>query len=185
MDDEGIIALFFSRSEQALSETRNRYGRMIRRIAGNLLPSAEDVEECENDTYLGLWNAIPPEHPDPFAAYIARIARNNALSRRRYTAAEKRRGDAYALSLEELEEILPSSSPEDLVSSRELGRSIDRFLSSVNSDARVLFLRRYWFGDSVQTLAKEFGIGENAVSARLSRLRKRLKTFLEQEGFTV
>lgn len=185
MDDSGIINLFFLRDQAAICAVQERYGSLVRRIAAKLLPKAEDAEECESDTYWGLWNAIPPERPDPLAAFIARIARNTALNRRRRDGAEKRQGDSFALSMEELSDILPSEPLEEHVSARELGQAIDRFLSEEEKDNRKLFVRRYWFGESVKELAEETEMGENAVSARLSRMRKRLKAYLEEEGFCV
>lgn len=185
MDDNGIISLFFLRDQTAIAAVQQRYGAFVRRIARNLLPLKEDVDECESDTYLGLWNAIPPEKPNPLAAFIARITRNTALNRRRRDLAEKRKGDTFSLSMEELSDILPSETLEDQFSARELGQAIDRFLRDEDMESRKLFLRRYWFGESVRTLAKETGLGENAVSARLSRMRKRLKKHLIKEGFSV
>ncbi len=185
MDDSGIINLFFLRDQTAISAVQERYGSLVRRIAAKLLPRTEDAEECESDTYLGLWNAIPPERPDPLAAFIARVARNTALNRRRRNGAEKRQGDSFALSMEELSEVLPSATLEEQVSARELGQAIDRFLSEEEKDNRKLFIRRYWFGESVRELAEETELGENAVSARLSRMRRRLRSYLEEEGFDV
>lgn len=185
MDDSGIIRLFFLRDQSAIAAVQERYGALVRRIAGNLLPRSEDAEECESDTYWGLWNAIPPEKPDPLAAFIARVARNTALNRRRRDGAEKRRGDRFSLSMEELSDILPSDSLEEQLSARELGCVIDRFLAGESRENRRLFLRRYWFGESVAALAAEVGMGENAVSARLSRMRKRLRVHLEEEGFPI
>lgn len=183
MDDNSIISLFFLRDQAAIAAVQERYGSLVRRIAAHILPRTEDAEECESDTYLGLWNAIPPERPDPLAAFIARITRNTALNRRRHDGAEKRQGDSFALSMEELSDILPSETLEEQVSARELGQAISSFLAEEEKENRKLFLRRYWFGESVKDLAEETEMGENAVSARLSRMRKRLKAYLEEEGF--
>ena len=173
MDDQQIISLFFQRDQGAISAVETQYGGLVRRIGRNILQQEEDVAECESDTYWGLWNAIPPEKPNPLAAFIAKIARNIALNcRRRHLA-------------EELGGILCAPSVEEQFSAAELGRAIDRFLQEEDTESRKLFLRRYWFGESVSTLAEELGIGENAVSARLSRIRKRLKKYLIKEGFTV
>ena len=184
MDDHQIISLFFQRDQGAISAVETQYGGLVRRIGRNILQQEEDVAECESDTYLGLWNAIPPEKPNPLAAFIAKIARNIALNCRRRRLAEKRRSDSFGVSMEELEDILAAPSVEEQFSAAELGRSIDRFLQNEDIENRKLFLRRYWFGESVGTLAEELNIGENAVSARLSRIRKRLKKHLIKEGFT-
>ena len=185
MDDSQIISLFFLRDQQAITAVQEQYGALVRRIGRNVLCREEDVAECESDTYLGLWNVIPPEKPNPLAAFIAKIARNIALNRRRHEMAEKRRGDSFGVSMEELGDILPAASVEEQFSAAELGRAINTFLLQEDTESRKLFLRRYWFGDSVSSLASEMGMGENAVSARLSRMRKRLKMYLTKEGFTV
>ena len=185
MDDSQIISLFFLRDQGAITAVQEQYGALVRRVSRNVLLVEDDVAECESDTYMGLWNAIPPEKPNPLAAFIVKIARNIALNRRRRDLAEKRRGDSFGVSMEELGDILAAPSVEEQFSAAELGRAIDRFLQAEDAESRKLFLRRYWFGDSVGDLARELGIGENAVSARLSRIRKRLKKFLLKEGFTV
>ena len=185
MDDSQIISLFFLRDQGAISAVEEQYGALVRRIGRNILPQEEDVAECESDTYLGLWNTIPPEKPNPLAAFIAKIARNTALNYRRRHMAEKRRSDSFGISMEELGDILAAPSVEEQFSAAELGRAIDGFLQNEDTESRKLFLRRYWFGESVGALAEELNMGENAVSARLSRIRKRLKKFLLKEGFTV
>ena len=148
----------------------------------NILGNPQDAEEAVNDTYMALWNAIPPERPDPLAGYVHRTGRNVALKKYRHRAAQKR-STQYEVSLKELSDILPGPSIEELLDARELGQAIDRFLDTISKENRVLFLRRYWFGDSVKHLAKATGMSENTVSVRLSRLRSQLKVYLaEKEG---
>lgn len=183
MEDERIIALFFARSEQAVAALAAKYERLIYQIAHNILGQPEDARECVNDTYLGVWNAIPPARPDPLTAFVCRIARNTALKRRRARAAAKRDG-GWERSLDELAEAIPAPSAEEDWSAAELGRAVDRFLDTLDRESRVLFVRRYWFGDPVRQLAALTGRTENNVSVRLSRLRGRLRTYLEQEGFS-
>lgn len=185
MEDEAIIALYFDRDERAIGETKTKYGRLILSVAARLLSSEEDREECESDSYLALWNTIPPTNPDPFVAYISKIVRNIAISARRRLSADKRQGDTYAASLDELAEIISAPAMEEQFSAAELGRAIDRFLAEAGKENRVLFLRRYYFGESVTELAAEMKMNENAVSARLSRMRKQLSAYLIKEGFTV
>lgn len=184
MEDAQIIALFWSRSETAIGQLAAKYGKLIFQIAHNILANREDAEECANDTYLGAWNAIPPRRPDPLAAFVCRITRNTALNRRRANRAQKR-GPLPDLPLAELEDCLPGPSMEEVCSARELGRAIDAFLDTLDPENRAIFLRRYWFSDPVGTIAAELGLRENTVSVRLSRLRGRLKTYLEKEGVTV
>ena len=183
MDDKKILELLWNRAEAALDALARKFGRRLLHTAMNILGNPQDAEEAVNDTYLALWNAIPPEKPDPLAGYVHRTGRNVALKKHRHRAAQKRCSQ-YDASLEELSGILAGPSLEELFDARELGRAIDRFLDTVSKENRILFLRRYWFGDSVKDLAKAFGMSENTVSVRLSRLRTQLKIYLtDQEGF--
>lgn len=182
MDDRKILTLFGCRAEQALTVLDQKYGMLLQSIAKNILPDPRDVQECVNDTYWAVWNRIPPENPDPLSAYICRIARNIALKRRRDDRAQKRFSE-YDLSLDELAACLAGPSLETQLDARELGRAIDAFLDTVAKENRILFLRRYWFGDSVQEIASSMGIRENSVSVRLHRTRNQLKAYLIQEGY--
>lgn len=180
MEDQEIIALFISRSEQAVAELDGKYGSLLHRISGNILHSDEDAAECVNDAYLGVWNAIPPSRPNPLCAFVCRIVRNLSLKKYRERTAQKR---GPVLPLEELANCIPVASAEETVSARELGRAIRRFLDGLEPESRVLFLRRYWFSDPVKDIAAQLGISENAVSARLRRLRIRLQQYLQKEGY--
>ncbi len=182
MEDKKIIQLLFSRAEHAVSELSSRFGRQLSRIAYNILENQFDAEECINDTYLALWNAIPPASPDPLAPYVYRTGRNIALKKLYRNTAQKRDG-RYDLSLNELNECLPGDDMEQLIDAREVGRAIDRFLSKSSEENRYIFLRRYWFGDSVKDIAEVLHMRENAVSVRLNRLRNSLKDYLQKEGF--
>ncbi len=183
MEDKKILELLWNRVEAALDAIAKKFGKRLLYTAMNILGNPQDAEEAVNDTYMALWNAIPPERPDPFAGYVHRTGRNVALNKCRYLSAEKRNSQ-YDVSLDELAGVLPGPSFEELMDARELGRAIDRFLDTVSRENRILFLRRYWFGDSVRHLAKAMGMTENTVSARLSRLRSQLRQYLtDREGF--
>lgn len=182
MEDRKLIALFFERSEQAITALTLRFGNRLYATAYNILNSREDAEEAVSDTYLALWNAIPPEKPDPLEGYVYRTGRNVALKKLRFLRAQKR-SSQYDISLDELSTVLSSGNLEDSIDARELGLAIDRFLTTLPKQSRILFLRRYWFGDSVKQLSKEFSMSENTVSVRLSRIRTQLKTYLTKEGF--
>lgn len=182
MEDKQIIALLCRRAEQALAALEQKYGRLLHRLAANILGDPEDAAECVNDTYLALWNTIPPENPDPLSAYACRVGKNIALTRLRHERAQKRFCQ-YDVSLDELAQTLPGGTLEDTIDSRELGRAIDRFLDTLPAQSRRIFLRRYWFGDSVKDLAKAEGLTPNALSVRLARLRGQLKQYLYKEGF--
>lgn len=182
MEDKQILELLWNRIESAIDALAKKFGKRLLYTAMNILGNPQDAEESVNDTYMALWNAIPPERPDPLAGYVHRTGRNVALKKYRYLTAQKR-STQYEVSLEELSDIFPSPSIEELLDARELGRAIDRFLDTISKENRILFLRRYWFGDSVKHLSKATGMSENTVSVRLSRLRNQLKTYLvEKEG---
>ncbi len=181
MDDGKIIEQFFERNENALKETEAKYGRLCASIARNILRDKSDQEECLNDIYLNLWNTIPPEHPRNFAAFIAKLARNICLKRVEFNTALKRTPEAE-ISISELEDILPDKNAEFDIADEELGKLISRFLMTENEDARNVFLRKYWFFDSVKDIAKGYGFTQSKVKSMLYHTRERFKKYLEKEG---
>ena len=182
LEDKQIIDLFWARSEQAIGELDQKYGQTVKKTAANLLRSRQDAEECVNDTYLGVWNRIPPHRPDPLVAFVCRIARNLAVSRLRRDGAQKR-GSGLDLVLDEMEDFLPSGpDPEAELEARELVEAVNRFLATLDYDDRYLFVRRYWFADAVKDIAAAMHREESGVSLRLFRLRKRLRKSLQKEG---
>ncbi len=182
MEDKKIIALLWQRAEQAISALAKQFGAGLHRLAMNILGNRQDAEESVNDTYLALWNAIPPEQPDPLSAYVYRVGKNTALKKHRENTAQKR-DSRYDTSLDELAGCVAGCSLEEEWEARELGRAIDRFLSQQTTQNRIIFLRRYWFGDSVKEIAGLYGMSPGAVSVRLNRLREALKEYLSKEGF--
>ena len=182
MDDKTIIELLWNRIETAIDALAARFGRRLLAMARNILGSARDAEESVSDTYLAVWNAVPPHRPDPLAGFVYKVGRNQALNKRRTVLAEKRSAN-YDLSLDELAGCIPGPALEETVEARMLGLAIDAFLDTVSRESRVIFLRRYWFGDSVRDIARAFGMTENAVSVRLSRTREKLRTYLNKEGY--
>ena len=182
MKDHEIIDLFFERSEQAITELTAKYGAAIRKVASNILRDPQDVEECANDTYLQVWNRIPPQRPQYLGAYSCRIARNICLNRYHANTAEKR-NSYYDAALEELEETIPAlNTVESEYDAKELTAYINRFLKELSYDDRYLFVRRYWYADSVSRIAGNMGIQPHAASVRLFRLREKLQAFLQKEG---
>ncbi len=181
MEDKQILALLLARAERAIEELAAKFGRRLRATALNILGSIRDAEESVSDTYLAIWNAIPPKEPDPLAGFVYKTGRNLALNRLRASTAQKRNG-TYDLSLEELAGCIPGPALEEQVEARELGLAIDAFLATLSRENRNLFLRRYWFGDSVRDIARNFGLRENTVSVRLGRIRAQLKDHLTKEG---
>ncbi len=179
-EDGEIIALYWERDERAIRETEHKYGRLCHSISYGILHSESDTEECVNDTYLCLWNTIPPERPLDFVAYICRIVRNISFKRRTYNRAEKR--SAFAVvSLSDLDELLPDSDTWD-IADEELGRMINDFLSTEKKANRMVFVRHYFFGEELTAIAARYGYSENKVKSTLFRMRGRLKKYLHERG---
>ena len=184
MDDESILQLFFQRREQALNETQAKYARLCLRVADGILADTRDAEECVNDTWLRAWNSIPPARPASLPAWLAKVTRNLAITRLRGITARKRGGGEIPLLLDELAECLPGGEdPQRAAEGAELTALIDAWLGGLAREDRVLFLRRYWYGDGVSALAKDQGWGESRVKTALHRLRKGLREHLEKEGW--
>ncbi len=185
MEDEMIVELFESRDERAVSETKTKYFHYLTKISMNVLGDAGDAEECVNDTYLKAWQNIPPDRPRSLSAYLAVIVRRISLDRVKKRAAGKRGGAEYDLSLDELEECLPSggSAVEEEVERTELGRCISRYLSSLPETERVVFTGRYFYLDTVRAIASYTNLTPAKVRGTLERVREGLKRRLEDEGY--
>ena len=184
MDDEKIIALFFAREEAAIQETDAAYGRKLYTLADRVLRCREDSQECVNDTYLNTWNAIPPRHPNRLFAFLASICRNLALNRLDWKQAARRNAQIVSLS-EEMELCIPDSRRQQELENRELGQLLTAFLEELPKESRLIFLRRYWYVDTIAEIAVRYGMTESKVKMQLSRTRARLRTCLEKEGITV
>ena len=182
MKDHEIIALFFERSERAITELINKYGAAIKNVASNILRDAQDAEEAANDTYLTVWNRIPPTKPKYLGAYSCRIARNLSLKRFYANTAEKR-NSYYDVALDELEETIPAlSTVESAYDAKELTGYLNQFLKDLRKEDRYLFMRRYWFGDKISNIAENLNITPHKASVRLFRLRQKLQEYLKKEG---
>ena len=182
MEDSRIIALYQQRSEQAVAETEKKYGTYCRKIACGLLQRLQDVEECLNDTWHAAWRRIPPEQPRTLSVFLGRITRNLAISRFRLLTAQKRNEGAATL-LSELEDCIPAGeTTEEAFDRVQLGQVISHWLESQKAEDRALFLRRYWYGESLQALAQAQGIPANRLAHKMARLRKSLRVALEEEG---
>lgn len=186
MDDAEIVELYLIHDERAISETTRKYGARLRALSRRIVGDEMEAEECENDTYLGAWNAIPPHEPKSYLyAFLARITRHLSINRCRDRARLKRGGGLEALELE-LEECIPA--PDDVqcrLEARELSEALNRFLASLGRERRDMFLRRYWFCDSVEEIARRFNCGEGKVKTALYRVRLKLREFLEKEGYVL
>ena len=184
IDDEKIIELFFKRSEQAIRELDHKYGKICYNLSYNIVGSRQDAEECVNDTYLGIWNAIPPAKPAPLLSYTVKVVRNISLKIYWKKRAAKR-SSAYAVALEEIEACISGDETvEDEIEARELAHMIEEFLDTLTLDNRVIFMRRYWFSDSYKDIAGFVGLSEKNISVRLTRIREKMKQYLiEREVF--
>lgn len=184
MEDNKIIELFQNRNEEALLNTQAKYGAYLRTVAFNVLEDAEDALECVNDTLLRAWNSIPPQKPLNFKAYLAKIARNAALDRYDRATAAKRGGGQVELALEELSDCIADA--EDIAfSDGEISRIIDEYLKSKDEKKRKLFMRRYFYLDSISDIAKKCGISESNVKTTLFRMREELQGELSKKGVSI
>ena len=184
MEDLQIIELYFARDEQAIKETDRKYGKMCFKVAKNLLANNEDSEECVNDTYLTVWNKIPPTRPNNFTAFICKITRNLSLKKLEISNAMKRSADAI-ISLSEIGATLSDYSIAPDIEEEELGKLISAFLWSEKEFDRNVFLRKYWFFDTISDIAERYSLPENTVKSMLFRSRNRLREFLKREGIEV
>lgn len=183
MKDEAIIALYWQRSEEAIIQTDRKYGRYCRSIAFNILENDDDTDECLNDTYLKAWNIIPPKRPTFLSALLAKVTRNLALDRQKFSRAEKRGGGQVPLVLEELADCIPGGTDaEEILENRMVTKLLNQFLLSLPQRTREIFMLRYWYLCSVRQIADSMGLGESNVKMTLLRARRQLKSILEREG---
>lgn len=184
MDDKEIIKLFWSRDEQAIAETDSKYHRSCSKIAMNILNNSEDTEECVNDTWLRAWEAIPPAYPNALGAFLAKIVRNLALDKRKFAGAVKRGKSEVQLVIDELEECLAGKDTvEDLILARELGTIVNDFVARLPEREGNVFVRRYFFTETIEEIAAGYELSVNNVSVILNRTRKKLKSRLQKEGY--
>ena len=173
MEDTAIIRLFQERSQQAIAELSQKYGKLCQSLSRRILDNEEDAKECVNDTWLGVWN--------PLVSYVCRITRNLSVKRLRHNMAAKR-NSYYDVSLAELEECIPAAREQEPWEEQEVTKVLERFLRELDTGSRVMFVKRYWYAESVAQIAETFGMKENSVSVKLMRLRKKLRKKLEKEG---
>ena len=181
MKDKQIVDLYWARSENAIAETDKKYGRYCYYIAYNILHNNEDSEECVNDAYLAAWNSIPPNRPERLSAYLGKLTRNLSLNRLKSMKASKRGGGEFALSLDELEDCVA----ENIDDTEQLGKYISEFLFSQPKDVRQVFVRRYFYSDSIADISKLFGMSESRIKSMLHRTRQRLQSFLAERDINI
>lgn len=186
MEDKDIITLYWERSEEAIRATAAKYGGYCAAIIRRVLGDGRDSEECLNDTWLGAWNAIPDNRPQYLAPFLGKIARRLAFNRFRADRAEKRGGGELPLVLEELGGCVPVvPSAAQAVEDGELEAEINRFLYALPPRDCDVFLRRYWYGESLAEIAGRYGLKLNTVKTSLYRTREKLRRHLEQEGYAL
>ena len=184
MEDSIIIDLFLARNEDAIRHTADTYGRRLFALADNILKNDQDAEESVNDTYMRSWDTIPPQRPRHFFAYLAKICRHFALDKLDWKSAVKRKAEVVSLT-QEMETCIPDETRERELDSRELGRILDAFLRTLSDENQMVFLRRYWYVDTIAEIAVRYGISESAVQMRLIRTRSKLAEYLAKEGIKV
>lgn len=184
MTDDKIIQLFFQRKEVAIEETQKKYGSYCFKIANNILNNREDSEECLNDTWLKAWESIPPTHPTYFNLFLAKITRNFAINTYRSKHTHKRGKGEITLVLDELEKCITGETDvETLYIAEELQSSINKFVRGLSEKDGNVFIRRYFYADSIKDISNRYHISENNVRVMLSRTRNKLKLRLEKEGY--
>lgn len=184
MEDTKIIELYWARNEDAIRETDTAYGRKLNSLANRILRSREDAEESVNDTYLRTWEAIPPQWPQYFFAFLAAICRHLSLNKLDWKAAAKRNAEVVTLT-EEMAMCIPDTRGERELTGKEIGRVLNAFLENLPKESRLIFLRRYWYVDTIAEIAQRYGITESKVKMQLSRTRAKLSAYLEEEGICV
>ncbi len=184
MEDCDIIELYFKRDEKALENTASKYGKLCHNISIRIVGEEHIAEECVNDVYLGAWQSIPPERPSSLPAFLIKIARNISIKRLKHKLAAKRNSNAL-VSLDELEEIIPDKDSFSVIENKELGQWISDFLYSESEEVRNIFIRKYWFFDSITDLCEKFGHSESKIKSVLFRTRNKLRAYLAERGVMV
>lgn len=184
MEDKEIIQLYWDRQEQAIRETEAKYGGKLNALAYRIVNTHEDSQECVNDTYFTAWNTMPPQWPEFLFAYLAKICRNASLGRLDWLNAAKRKAEVVTLT-REMELCIPDRSQDRHLEGKELGELLNRFLGTISRENRMIFLRRYWFADSIQEIAGRYGMSQSKVKTSLHRTRTKLSAFLAKEGVTL
>lgn len=184
MDDNGIIQMYWDRNDQAISATSEKYGHYCKAIAKNILNNEEDAEECVNDTYFNAWNAMPTHWPEQLATFLGKITRNLSFNRYKHNHAQKRGGGEITLVLDELADCVSDMDDvEKIIDLQELTKAINSFIKSLPTEKCNIFVRRYWYAESISEIARDYGMLQGNVSKTLERVRKKLKAYLTERGF--
>lgn len=184
MEDQEMIDLYFARNEDAIAHTAAAYGKRLFALAEHIVRNRQDAEENVSDTYWKAWNSIPPQRPKRFFAYLAKICRHLALDKLDWRNAANRKAEVVSLT-EEMEQCIPDTRPDAELESKELSLLLDGFLRTLSPENRMVFMRRYWYADSIAEIAERYGISVGAVQMRLNRTKEKLYTYLEKEGISI
>lgn len=185
MEDKEIVELYWERDQSAIAQTKEKYEHFCYSIAYGILRNQMDSEECVSDTYLRAWNGIPPEHPQILSAFLGRITRNLSLDRYRMIHAKKRGEGEVEVVFDEVRDMLQNDFSDHHVEQLSVTDIMNEFLAKQKKENRILFVRRYWYMDSIAELAQEFGYSESKVKSMLLRMRQSLRTSLEEEGIVL
>ena len=184
MEDTRIVQLYWDRDQKAITETATKYGNYCTSIAKNILGNKEDAEECVNDTYMNVWNSMPPHRPNMLSVFLGKITRNLSFNRYKHNNADKRGGSEISAVLDELSECVSGKdNVEQEIEYKELIKAIDSFLDTLSSEKRSIFVCRYWYTDSIAEIARQFNMRENTVSMTLNRIRLKLQKYLMERGY--
>ena len=184
MDDNKIVELLFARNEDGIKHMDDTYGRRLFALADNIVRNDQDAEESVSDTYMKAWDTIPPKKPMHLFAYLAKICRNFALKKLDWKQAAKRNAEVVSLT-QEMETCIPDTSRDREIEAKELGRILDAFLRTLTEENLLVFMRRYWYVDTIAEIAARYGISESAVNMRLNRTRAKLSAYLKKDGICV
>lgn len=186
LDDSVIVSLYNQRNESAIHETDQKYGKLLHSTSFNIVANTLDAEECVSDTYLNIWNSIPPAIPKSLKAFALKIVRNISLNRLKHTQRKKRGNGEYQVALDEIEGTLSEGSGNfDFTDELALQDTMNRFLASLSEEQRAMFIGRYWYFDSITDISHSLGIGSSKVKMTLKRCRESLRTVLQKEGFSI
>ncbi len=184
LNDKKIVELYLARKEAASEYASRKYAAKLQRLASTLLADKRDVEECVNDTFLKAWRCIPPNKPDDLYPFLARICRYTAIDIIRKNRTSGRSGMIVELT-HEMEECIPDSLKETDVSDDTLKTLINGFLGTISGDKRMIFIRHYWFGESISEISERYGFSESKIKTSLHRTRESFRKYLEKKGVSI
>ncbi len=183
---EQIIDLYFAREERAIAETDKKYCEYLHTVAYNILANEQDAEECLQDTYLRTWDAIPPERPSVFHAFLAKITRNLSLNRIEKANRKRRVPTEACYPMDEVQDFLPD--PHDLASDLQaatIRRILAEYLDGTTERRLYIFISRFFYSYTVSQIAGRLGCSTSTVNKELAEIKRELRACFEKEGIDV